>query len=345
MALTATEVSKARKILEHAARPLFLHDDDCDGVSSFVMATQFAGDGKGVCVNKSPNVSEEYLRKVQEYQPDVIVILDKPQVDETFLSGTNVPILWIDHHEPQDVTKYKHVTYLNPRTHNNEDNRPTSYWTYTITKKNLWIATMGCVADWHIPDFIKEFDKTFPGLLPTTYETVEEIYLHSSLGKVIKAIQFNLKGTVADVRKSILTLTRIEHPREILEQTTPRGRFIWNKYRKLAAGYERHLKHAIENAKTPGHILLYEYDDEQTYTAELSNELLIRYPQKITIISRKHDGKRKCSIRSSNVELPTRIEQALKGLDGRGGGHTNACGVVVREEDWQTFYDRMEQSL
>ena len=101
----------------------------------------------------------------------------------------------------------------------------------------------------------------------------------------------------------------------------------------------------LKQAEKPGPILLYEYDSEQTYTSELSNELLIRFPRKIIMVCRNHDHKYKCSIRSKETELPSKINKALEGLNGRGGGHTNACGVVVAEEDWKTFYKRLEEQL
>ncbi len=337
-------LAKARQMLERAARPLFLHDDDCDGVSCFVMCSQFCKDGTGACVKQSPTLSKMYLRKVEECGPDLIVILDKPDVEEEFFKGVSQPVLWIDHHQPRTdlVARYPNVTYLNPRVFEDADNRPTSYWTYLITRTNLWIATIGSVADWHLPDYLGEFNERYPDLLPKKYARVEDLYLDTPIGEIIKVIQFNLKGTTTDVRKSILTLTRIESPYEILMQSTPRGRFLWKKYRKLAAGYERHMEQARAAAKAPGKMLLYAYDDpDQTYTSELSNELLIRYPERVILVARLHDGKRKCSVRSHGVELPAKIAVALQGLDGRGGGHTNACGVVVAEKDWDMFYGRL----
>ena len=99
---------------------------------------------------------------------------------------------------------------------------------------------------------------------------------------------------------------------------------LWKKYKKLADSYDKHMQ-AAKDAVTDSPILLYEYDDSgTTFTSELSNELLIRYPEKIILVSRKHDGKRKNSVRSKETELPTKITKALEGLEGYGGGHTNA---------------------
>lgn len=343
MAISDEFLVRARDMLSHAARPLFFYDDDCDGVSCYVMCVQFCRDGHGVCVKQSPVLNADYLRKVEEYQPDLIVVLDKPGIEEEFLRNVSQDVLWIDHHEPQEevAERFRQVTYLNPRLDDDLDNRPTSYWTYLITRTNLWMAAVGTVGDWYAPNFLEEFGQQYPGMLPETYERVEDIYLGSRLGLLIKVLQFNLKGATTDVRKSISTLTKIGHPDEILGQTTARGRYIWKKYRRLADRYDRHVQRAVRQANDSGEILLYEYDhDGQTFTSELSNELLIRFPEKITIVCRKHDGQRKCSIRSRSTELPDRLRKALEGLAGRGGGHTNACGLVIDEEDWDEFYGR-----
>lgn len=343
MAIPPDAIAQARERLQNAVRPLFLHDDDCDGVSSFILGYRLCKDGKGVPVKNSPVVKREYLRKVEENAPDLIVILDKPRVDEEFLQKTTTPILWIDHHEPQTdlVKKFPNVTYLNPRVWDDKDNRPTSYWMYKIVQQNLWIAVIGSVGDWHLPDYLDAFKEKYPHLVPEKYARVEDLYLDTPIGTLIRILQFNLKGTTTDVRSSISTLSKIDNPDEILKQTSAKGRLLWKRYQRLAGAYETMLQDARNTASTAGKILLFLYEDSaNTFTPELSNELLIRYPEKIIFVGRKHEGKWKCSVRSKDMELPTKIHSALQGLDGHGGGHTNACGLVVREEQWEEFYKR-----
>lgn len=93
-----------------------------------------------------------------------------------------------------------------------------------------------------------------------------------------------------------------------------------------------------------GNILLFIYtDDSMTFTAELSNELLIRYPEKIILVGRHHEGRYKCSIRSRDLPIPPILEESMKGLDATGGGHRNAVGTSVAEKDWETFFGRFTQ--
>lgn len=347
MAIPEERLQAARAMLESAARPLFFHDDDPDGMCSFVLAYRIVGEGYCVPVKNSPVVTEEYLRKISEYAPDLIVILDKPRVAEEFLQATTTPILWVDHHEPQDtlVGRYPTVTYLNPRTEDDEDNRPTSYWLSRIASTHSWIAAVGCVGDWYLPEFIEEVGRSYPALLPDHWERVEDLYLSSGIGTLIRVLQFNLKGKISEVRKSVMTLARIDDPAEILEQASSRGRYLWRRYQKHAGGYNAMLQQAKECAESAtGPLLEFIYEnDEQSYTAELSNELLIRYPERVTLVGRKHKGAYKCSLRSVDIDIPKRLQSALEGLDGHGGGHTHACGCVVNEKDWETFLERLKR--
>ncbi|MBR9700328.1 hypothetical protein GOV11_00500 [Candidatus Woesearchaeota archaeon] len=349
MAIPKGDLEKALKMLDASARPIYFHDDDPDGIASFVILYQHRNEGKVVTVKSSPVLGDMYLRKIDEFQPDLIVVLDKPMIAEEFLDNVQTPILWLDHHEPQLelLKRYPNVTYLNPRIADDEDNRPTSYWAYKMTGKNLWLATVGCVGDWYMPDFMGEFAENYADLLPKKYDKVEDLYLDTPIGELIRILQFNLKGTTTDVRKSVLTLTRIESPYEILHQSTSRGRFLWKKYRQLADQYDRMLASAREWADShPGKTLFYIYEhDQQTFTAELSNELLIRYPERVILVGRHHDGKYKCSIRSKDIPIPKKLESALEGLEGYGGGHTHACGCVVDEDNWEEFKSRLEDSI
>lgn len=345
-------LDKAKQMLASSERPIFFHDDDCDGTTSFVICYQFCknhkGEGKSVPIKRSPAVTMDSMRKVEEFNADLIVILDKPKTEREFLQAAKVPVIWIDHHEPQrdSVGGLSHVLYINPRIWDDSDNRPTSYWSYKITETNLWLAVVGAVGDWFLPDYIAECREQYPELVPKEYKRLEDAYIDSPIGQIVRVIQFNLKGQSAESRKSVLTLTRIEHPDEILKQTTSRGRFLWKKYEKLAKPYDDTLNAGLEAGKEPGDILLYLYqDDSMTFTSELSNELLIRHPEKVILIGRKHEGYVKASVRTKGIEIPSIISEALKGLDGYGGGHKHACGMVVAEKDWDVFYTRFKESV
>src|SRR3989344_3878922 len=156
MALSKTQIAQIRDNLDNCKKPLFFFDDDQDGLCSFLQLYRYKKEGKGIIVKTTPKLGTIFVNKVQEFQPDKIFILDLAVVDQDFLDEMKVPVIWIDHHGPFNRDNVK---YFNPRISSWEDNHPTSFMCHQVVEQDLWIATVGCVADWFIPPFINDFKK------------------------------------------------------------------------------------------------------------------------------------------------------------------------------------------
>src|SRR3989344_1927941 len=127
-----TSLQEIKKYLEKSDNPLIFFDDDSDGLASFLLIYKYLGKGKGIVVTH-PILDEGYVKKVQEYNPDLILVLDKHKIEQDFVDKVNVPVIWIDHHPIVDI---KGVKYFNPKLYKMKE-YPTSYWCYEITKENL----------------------------------------------------------------------------------------------------------------------------------------------------------------------------------------------------------------
>ncbi|MFH1505541.1 MAG: DHH family phosphoesterase [archaeon] len=340
MALTKKEISEIRKELETSTRPLFFFDADPDGLCSFLLFYRFVKDGRGIIIKSKPILEEIYANKVDEFCPDKVFILDKPLVSQEFLNKVSQKKIWLDHHEPQNKKK---VVYYNPRIHDDKDNRPTSYWCYQVVKQDLWIAMVGTVGDWHLPDFKDEFIKDYPDLLPKDVKTPETALFETKLGHLIRVFSFNLKGKTEDVKKSFKIMTRLKDPYEVLNQTTAQGRFVYKRFERINEKYEE-LKKTVKVTKDP--IIVFTYKDvKYSFTGDLSNELLYRYPDKVILIAREKSGEFKCSIRSAKKNLPPILKKALEGVKGYGGGHEHACGACVDVDDFERFVENLKTGL
>lgn len=341
--ITAQEIEYIRKKLKGSVRPLFFFDDDPDGVSSFVQLYKYVGDGKGVCVKGKPVLEQKYAKKVEEFGPDLVIILDKPLVEQEFIDSITQEIIWIDHHPLQNN---KGVKYFNPRKENPEDNTPTSYWVYQIVKEEnpefLWIAMLGIVGDWNLL-LESEFRQKYPELLPETANTPDKALFNSKLGSLIKIVDFNLKGSTTEVMKSIKTLTRIEDPLEIINQTTSRGKFLYKKYLSVNKKYEELLNQVkIDDEK----LLVFRYHESNlAISSQLSNELLFKYPDKIIIVIREKSGELMMSIRSGKQNVLKPLQEALKKTNGYGGGHDKACGACIKTTDYDSFIDEFKKNI
>lgn len=328
---------------DSAHNPIYLFDDDTDGLCSFLQVYRHIKDGKGIIIKTSPRITETFVEKIREYGPDKIFVLDIAMVDQEFIDKVKTPIVWIDHH---GVLERNNVKYHNPRIKNEKNNLPTSLLCYNVMKKDLWIAMTGIVSDWYLPKKLsKEFSKKYPDLLSENIKKPEEALFNTKLGKLSKIFSFNLKGSIKEVMKSIKILTRIDEPYEILNRTTPRGKFILRKYEKINKIYNE-LLDSVSNSKPDGKFLVYKYyDNKMSLTREISNEVLYRNPDKIIMMGRVKSGEVKMSIRSRDYNLPPILEKALKGVEGFGGGHEHACGAVVKEEEFNIFLDNLKREI
>ncbi|MBT3406128.1 DHH family phosphoesterase [Candidatus Woesearchaeota archaeon] len=340
MVLSQKQLIKIKDELDHCTRPLFLFDSDPDGTASFLLFYRYLREGRGVMVKNSPEVTPQFLKKVEEYDPDKIFILDKPLVSQDFLDRVHIPVVWLDHHEPQNMDK---VEYFNSRTRG--EIQPTSCMAYQVVKHDLWIAMMGCVGDWYLPDFKDEFIAQYPDLLSKKIKTPPQALFDSKLGELVKVVSFILKGKTDEAMKCIKILTRIASPYEILNQETPRGKYIYKRYEKLKVEYDEILNEA-KKAATKDKILFYAYRaDRNSFTKELSNEMLYLFPTKIIMLGREKSGDMKLSLRSSKVNISNILKKALVGIEGNGGGHDLACGASVSLRDFDRFMEQFREEL
>ena len=186
MALTKKDYDKIKEELDNCKKPLYLFHDDADGLASFLLFYKYKREGKGLVIKKTPRIDSSFVRKVDEYMPDKVFILDIAMVDQEFLDKVDVPVIWIDHHSP---LKRSRVKYFNPMKKGN-DNPPVSYLCYNVVKENIWIAMAGCVGDWYLPDFKKDFIKQYPDLLDSKIKKPQEALFNSKVGVLANVFDF-----------------------------------------------------------------------------------------------------------------------------------------------------------
>jgi single-stranded DNA-specific DHH superfamily exonuclease len=343
MALTTEEIEEIRAHLQKSESPIYFFDDDPDGLSSFLLFYRANGRGRGIIVKSSPELKEEYAANVNESNADRVFVLDKPLLSPDFVENCGREIVWLDHHAPAGIPGVK---YFNPRVHDARDGRPTSFWCYKVIEDDLWIAMVGMIGDWFIDEQMADkFSEQYPELLPKKLSDPAEILFNTKLGELSRIFSFALKGKTSEVMKCIKILTRIQSPYEILNQESPAGKYIYKKYLTVKHEYDSLINDILQKHSDDS-IILYTYPGKKTsFTGEISNELLYRFPERINIIGREKNGYVKCSLRSSKGNLPSIVKKCLAGLDGYGGGHENACGLCVKEKEFETFMERFKKEV
>ncbi|HLC47250.1 MAG TPA: DHH family phosphoesterase [Candidatus Nanoarchaeia archaeon] len=340
--LSEAQFKEIKHELDTCQRPLFFFHDDADGVCSFLQFYRYADKGKGLMVKAVPNIGDNYLHSVQSYDPDKIFILDIAMVEQSFLDSVHVPVIWIDHHEPVERTKVK---YYNPMLSTPKSHICVSALCYLTLKKDLWIGAAGTVGDWQLHPFMKEFAEQYPSLLDKNITKPEEALFSSGIGRLSRIISFMLKGTTSEAMSSIKVFARIEDPYEILDQKSSRGRYIIKRFSDIDKHYAKLYKEATASVKKDP-LLLFTYKDAKySFTGDLSNELLFRYPDKVILLGREKSGEMRCSLRSAKTPILPVLKKALEGVNGYGGGHPNACGCAVKVEDFEKFIEHLRKAL
>ena len=341
MTLTEKDYSKIREELDNCKNPIYFFDDDPDGLSSFLLLYRYKREGHGIVAKTHPKLDARSAPKIEEYDADKVFVLDVANLEQDFIDASKVPVIWIDHHGPYERNNVK---YFNPRLIDEHANIPTTYMCYKVVQQDLWIAMLGCIADYYLPDFIEDFKKEYPGLM-NNEKSVGEIYFNTKLGELIKVFSFCLKGKTSEATKNIKVLTRIKSPNEILDQETAQGKFIFKRYEKIKKMYDNLLEDALKES-SKGKVFVFTYDsDKMSFTSDISNELQHRFPDKLIIVGRKKDDDVRMSLRSKNILIPPLLEKALNGLEGYGGGHEFACGANVKQDDLKEFVDRLRKYI
>lgn len=339
--LTNTHYQQIKDELDNCQNPLFFFDDDPDGLSSFLLLYRYKKEGHGFVVKTHPKLDAHYTPKIRQYDADKVFVLDVANLEQDFIDSSNVPVIWIDHHGPYERNNVK---YFNPRLVKQDSNVPTTYMCYKVVNQDIWIAAVGCIADYYMPDFFDEFKEKYNELADGK-KSIEDLYFGSKLGILIRIFSFCLKGKTNEVMKCMKILTRIVSPYEILNQETARGKFIFKRYEKIKKMYDDLLNDAVKNVGKDKLLTFTYADNKMSFTGDLANELLYIFPDKMVLVGRKKDDEVRMSIRSKNILIPPILEKCMTGLDGYGGGHEYACGANVKENDFKEFVDRMRRNL
>lgn len=334
-----TELKKLRNLILNAENPLYLFDDDQDGLCSFLIFWRATKKGKGIALKGPPqkNIIMKNLRRTN----DLLVILDKPTLKDEDLEDVEIPIVYVDHHPLMEITKEKFY-YFNPKIKDPNDELSTSYWVYKAMQSDLWLSAIGTISDWHIPDYTKELQNQFPDIFTKINEPGDAIF-DSPFGILSKSFLFSLKGKSDEVKQCINTLTRIESPYEILNQTTSRGKFIYKHYEKMNKSYEKTLKEAMKASDNKEFLIYISPSEQDSFTSLISNELVYRNPTKIIIIARVKGEKANISLRSWKLNLQPIVKKTLEHVQGSGGGHMHACGANINSNDLDIFLNNFKK--
>ena len=339
--LIEKQIQEIRQHLNKAQNPLFFFDNDADGLSSFLLLQRYIERGKGVAIKSFPFLNTTYTRKIYELNPDYIFVLDKPDIEPGFFKEVwekNLPLVWIDHH---DVTpKILPDNYYNPIKSETSSNEPVSYWCYKISEKkqDIWISIIGCIGDSFLPEFYEEFKKKYPDLAGNCKSAFEILYT-TEIGKISRMLSFGLKDRTTNVIRMIKFLIKVKSPYEILKES-PETKLLFKRFSQVNAKYQALLNKA-KNLASNSKLLYFQYGGDLSLSADISNELSYKFPDKVICVAYLKGTKANVSLRGKQNIRKITLE-AIKNIDqATGGGHEQATGASIPIEELPKFKENL----
>ncbi len=327
--LTEKENQEIREHLERAQNPLFYFDNDQDGLCSYLLMRRFLGRGNGVPVKTSP-LDMTYFRRVDEFNPDYIFILDQPSVSNEFFEALyerNIPVVWIDHHDFDKNTLPDYANYYNPLFNKDKTNEPVVDLCYRVVngKEDLWLLIVGCIADKYLPEEYTEFLKKYPDLGIESNEPFD-IFYNSEIGKIARMLGTGLKDRTGFVMKMIRFLINTKTPYEILEEKKENNT-MHETFNKIDGRLQKNLKKAREEFDG-GDVLFFTYSGATSMSADIANRLSYEFQGKVIVVAFVKGARVNLSIRG--LKIREKVLKVLKDLPlSTGGGHENAVGAQI----------------
>lgn len=343
--LTEQQLSEIREHLEGAQNPLFFFDNDVDGLCSFLLLRRAIGRGKGVVIKSFPELNAGYKRKVDELKPDAVFILDKALVAKEFLEEMrqkNLPIIWIDHHDVSLPDIFDGLFYYNPNLSGNSE--PTTYLCYHAfpREEDLWLAVIGCIADGYFPDFYSKFEEQYPDYANHAESAFQVLY-DRKIGEIARILGFALKDKTSNVINMIRFLFKVKHPSDILVESKENAQIL-GRFKKIDEKYKKLMEKAKLYAKKEK-LLYFQYGGDLSISADISNELIYRYPDKVVVVAYIKGAKANVSIRGKDDVREMTLE-SIKGIEGAtGGGHKQATGAQIPVEELPRFRENMTRII
>jgi single-stranded DNA-specific DHH superfamily exonuclease len=333
---------EARELLHASQNPVFFFDNDPDGLASFLLLRRYIGRGKGVAIKSFPDLNAGYVRKLYEFKPDYIFILDKPLIAKEFVDVAlqlGIKIVWIDHHPLQE---HKNIFYFNPLASAPESNEPTAYWAYKIAGKSedLWIAMIGCISDWFLPEFSPEFFRQYQDLFADVKTPAKALY-ETQLGRIAKILSFALKDKTSNVIRMIKFLVDAKTPYEVLEENA-KTKSIYHRFEQINRKYTKLLEKAKGMASKK--LVFFQYSGDLSISGELANELFYLFPDKTVAVAYIKGNSAQISLRAAH-DIREKTAKAMQGIEGRSGGHRNACAANIAVSDLLKFRDNLKKLI
>jgi len=193
-----------------------------------------------------------------------------------------------------------------------------------------------------MPDFYEEFMDKYPDLGKKNPKTPFSVLFDSEIGKIARVLDFSLKDTTTNVVNMIRFMMKVIGPMDILEENS-KTRQILKRYSEINSRYQELMEKARFN--THQKLLYFQYGGSLSLSANLANQLIYEFPDKLVVVAYINGDIANISIRArEGRDIRKLTLEAISGIEGAtGGGHASATGAKLVVSDLPKFMEKIEE--
>lgn len=307
--------------------------------------------------NHSVELTPRLLEKLQEKSPSFIVSLDlaltkSVEKIKTLLSFLKAHILIYDHHIQSKSLRWSdRCIHINPLNFN-LGNKPAAHYSYVLYKNYMkktnacWVAAVGAVADYRAKecrDLLQEVRNRYPSLYP--FETISQATaLRSPLMTMAHLVNAGYQHSdYSGARIAVEALDealQMDDPTMLLEGKTEKATLLHRYRQEVDKELSKYLEQFDSKAEfhSDSQLAVYSIKPKFNITSQIATQLQHNNPNTtIAVISPETQETMKVSLRRGSkvkTDLATLAESTTTGLvQASGGGHRDAAGCILRNED------------
>ncbi len=321
-----------------------VYDYDVDGICScalmILLLKKLGKDVKKYAVSPRPSFEKNpAIELVKHYQD--IIILDISLENDKISDLKRKNVLNIDHHESGLKETTGNITILK----NKNKYTPTSKIVYDLGLKIIgkefekydWISAAGTIADYGGPSHKRFINKTLKRYDLKKGE--DKAYFESDLGVIANVTNaIRTAGNPAKTGIAVRALMECGAPQDFLKGENAKVRLLYQLYNRIQEYIDQELERFYDKAKKTGdRVLFYLKNPKYNIRSTMITMISTKTDRTIAIAETRNTGNIHISLRSKKENVLDIIEEIKREIHATGGGHKNAAGVTIREEDLDTF--------
>lgn len=320
------------------SRLSIIYHSDVDGIiSAVLMINALKSFGKSVSEFIPANYGQ--MDNIEDKVQGKVIFLDMRIPENVYKKFINLGLCIIDHHEL--IEERSNFLYINPKIWGDYKYTPNSLIVYRLFENEIrdydWLAAIGVISDAggkENREFIEKVAKKYNIKLGS-----DEFLFDNKFGQAADIINsITILHPKTGAKEATELLLEIKNLDEIY-----RNEIFSKSYKNVNSKIKELLDKFDRLSEVHGNIYFFDLDKKYgKYSSTIATIIGLnpKYKGKIIVIGKDiNEEQRRYSIRANGIEinLNSIVNEILKHINGEGGGHNKAVGLIINKIDEDRF--------